>query len=136
MQKLILFFAFATLLFVGCKKDDNTPEQLQTNSAYPGTYTGIYTSYTGVSAGTDTDATMVVTNNASGGVDLKLTAGTTVENMVATVTYDSKLQLAQQNVGGLKMTGAGELTDSDQVLTLTLTSVSTGLKGGFFKGKK
>lgn len=135
MQKLILFFAFASLLFVGCKKDDNTTEQLQ-NSAFPGTYTGIYTTYTGVDAGTDTDAVMVVTNNASGGVDLKLTAGTTVENMVGTVTFDNKLQLAQQNVGGLKMTGAGELTDAEQVLTLTLTSVSSGLKGGFFKGKK
>ncbi|MEI6408756.1 MAG: hypothetical protein WCR52_05200 [Bacteroidota bacterium] len=135
MQKFILFFAFASLMFVGCKKDNSTTEQLQNNN-YPGTYTGVYTVYSGVDAGTDYNATMVVTSNVSGGVDLKLTAGTIVENMVGTITSDSKLQLAVQNVGGLKMTGAGELTDSDQVLTLTLTSVTSGLKGGFFKGKK
>lgn len=136
MQKFILFFAFATLMFAACTKDNNTQDQLKPQSSYAGTYTGLYTNYTGVDAGATENATMIVSDNASGGLNLQLTYGTTVENLTATVTYDNKLQLSQQNVGGQKMTGSGELTDSETVLTLALNSVSTGLQGGFFKGKK
>ncbi|MBU6340568.1 MAG: hypothetical protein KGS48_03645, partial [Bacteroidetes bacterium] len=117
MQKLFIYFTFLVLGIVSCDKSDPAPTS---QSAYPGTYTGKYTSQSASPSPSQVNAVAVLTAE-SGGIKVTLTAGANAATFTANFTADNKLEIPTQLIFGVSTSGTGSLSNNDTELGLTLT---------------